>query len=135
MKAMLLTTRLAFGAWLVANGLNHFFLPLFAVPAGTTPLAVQLLGAMTHIGLLDVAMAIALVAGALVLVGVCVPAALCVMMPITICTVYWTVVLERDPFWALVALAALAVNGLLMLVHFEYYKRVLERHPLAIGEA
>jgi hypothetical protein len=135
MRALVLTARLVFGVWLVANGLNHFFLPLFAVPAGTAPLAVQLLGAMTHIGLLDVAMAIALVAGALVLVGVFLPAALCVTLPITTCTVYWTVVLERDPFWAVVALAALALNGLLMLAYFDTYRGVLERHPLAAGEA
>lgn len=135
MKALVLAARLVLGAWLLANGLNHFVVPLFALPTGTEPLAIQLLGAMTHIGLLDVAMAIVLVAGALLLVGIAVPAVLCAVMPITACTVYWTVVLERDPLWALVALATLALNGLLMLAYLEAYRGVLERRPLAAGEA
>lgn len=135
MKNSLLAARLVFGAWMLAGGLNHFFGPFYATPSGTDPLAVQLMEALVHIGLLDVAMGILLVAGALVLAGVFVPAALCVTMPILVCAAYWAVVLEQEPVGAIVSLAAVALNGLLMLAHLDYYRGVLERHPLAVGEA
>jgi hypothetical protein len=133
-KAPILGMRAGFGAGLVANGINHFAIPLFAAPAGSAPLARQLLGALTHIGLLDVAMAIVLVAGTLLLVGIAVPAALCATMPITTCAAYWAVMLERDPSWAFVALVMLALNGLLLLAYRDTFRGVLEPHPAAIGE-
>ena len=135
MKNALLAARLIFGAWMLVNGLSHFFGPFYPAPSGTGPLAVQLMGALVHIGLLDVAMGIQLVTGALILVGVFVPAALCVVMPITVCAAYWAVILEQEPVGALLALVAVALNALLMLAYLDYYKGVLERHPLAIGEA
>ena len=135
MKHSLLAARLIFGAWMLLNGLNHFFGPFYPMPAGTAPLAVQLMQALVHIGLLDVAMGIQLVAGGLILAGVFVPAALCVMMPISVCAAYWAVILEREPIGAVLALAAVALNALLMLAHLHHYRGVLERHPLAVGEA
>lgn len=134
MKHSLLAARLIFGAWMVVSGLNHFFGPFYPTPGGTEPLAVQLMSALVHIGLLDVAMGIQLVCGALILVGVFVPAALCVVMPISVCAAYWAVILEHEPVGAVLALVAVALNGLLMLAYFDYYRGVLERHPLAIGE-
>ncbi len=135
MKHALFAARLILGAWLLAVGLSHFFGPFLPVPTGTRPLAVQLMEALVHIGLLDVVMGVLLVAGALLLAGVFVPAALCVAMPITVWAAYWAVILEQEPVGALLALVVLALNGLLMLAHLDYYRGVLERHPLAIGEA
>jgi hypothetical protein len=135
MKHALLAARLIFGAWMLVSGLNYFFGPFYPTPAGTEPLAVQLMSALVHIGLLDVAMGIQLVTGGLILAGVFVPAALCVVMPISVCAAYWAVILEQEPVGAVFALVAVALNGLLMLAHLDYYKGVLERHPLAIGEA
>jgi uncharacterized membrane protein YphA (DoxX/SURF4 family) len=135
MKHALLAARLVFGAWMVANGLNHFFGPFWPAPTGTEPLAVQLMHALAHIGLLDIAMGIQLVAGAFVLVGVFVPAALYLTMPILVCAAYWAVILEQAPVGALLALVAVALNGLLLLAHLDSYRGVLERRALAIGEA
>ena len=135
MKHALLAARVIFGAWMLATGLNHFLGPFYPVPTGTDPLAMQLMHALVHIGLLDVAMGIQAAAGALILAGVFVPAALCVQMPISVCAAYWAVFLEGDPLWAVLALAAVALAGLLMLAYLDYYKGVLERRPLAIGEA
>ena len=135
MKHALLAARLVFGAWMLASGLNHFLGPFVATPAGTDPFAVQLMEALVHIGLLDVARGIVLAAGALILIGVFVPAALCVVMPITVCAAYWAVILEQEPVGALLALVTLALNGLLMLAYLDHYRGVLERHPLAVGEA
>lgn len=135
MKPALLTARLAFGAWMVLNGLNHVFGPFWPAPTGTEPLAVQLMSALRHIGLLDLAMGVQLVCGVLILAGVFVPAALCATMPISVCAAYWAVILEHEPVGALLALVAVALNGLLMLAHLDSYRGVLERHALAIGEA
>jgi uncharacterized membrane protein YphA (DoxX/SURF4 family) len=130
----MLPARLLFGAWMLANGLNHFLLGLWPEPAGRTPLAIQLMDAFVHSGLLDVAMAIELVAGALILLGRFTPAALCVLMPVSTCALYWSLVLDRQPLGALLAIAAFALNGLLMLGLLEYYRGALQRRALSLGE-
>lgn len=135
MKALVLVGRLVFGAWMLANGLNHFFVTLYPEPTGHEPLAMQLMAALVHSRLLDVAMAIQLVTGALILIGVLVPLALCVVMPISTCAVYWSVILEHQPLGAALSLAAFALNGLLMLAYLDYYRGVLQRYAPTLGEA
>ena len=135
MKNLVLVGRLIFGAWMVVNGINHFFVPLYPEPAGHTLLATQLMTALVHSKLYDVALTMQLVGGALILAGVYVPVALCVLAPISTCAVYWTVVLEHQPVGAVLALAALALNGLLMLAYIDYYRGVLQRYAPALGEA
>jgi uncharacterized membrane protein YhaH (DUF805 family) len=123
-----------FGAWMLANGINHFFFPLWPEPVGHEPLAMQLMAAFVHSGLFDVAMAIQLVGGALILGGVFVPAALCVVMPVSTCALYWSVILEHRPLGAVLAVAAFALNGLLMLGNLDHYKGVLQRFVPTLGE-
>ncbi len=84
--------------------------------------------------LIDVVMGIELVTGALILIGVFVPAALCVVMPLSVCAGFWAL-LDHQPLNLLLGLAAIALNGLLMLAYLDYYRGVLQRHALAIGEA
>lgn len=131
---LLLAGRLVFGAWMLANGINHFFVPLWPEPVGHEPLAMQLMAALVHSQLFDVAMAIQLVGGALILGGILVPVALCVVMPVTTCALYWSVILEHRPLGAVLALAAFALNGLLMLGNLDYYKGVLQRYTTMLGE-
>jgi uncharacterized membrane protein YhaH (DUF805 family) len=135
MKPLILVGRLIFGAWMLASGVNHFFVSLWAMPTGHEPLAIQLMAALNHSGLLGVAMTIQLVTGALILTGFFVPVALCVVMPISTCALYWSVILEHQPLGAALAVAAFALNGLLMLAYLDYYKGALERHALTLGEA
>ncbi len=135
MKNLILIGRLIFGAWMLASGVNYFFVSLIPVPIGHAPLAVQLMEALIHSRLLDVAMAIQLVTGAFILAGIFVPVALCVVMPITVCAVYWSVILEHEPLQAILALLALALNGLLMLAYLDYYSGVLQRGALTLGES
>lgn len=135
MKLLILAARLVFGAWMLANGLNHFFVTLWPEPTGHEPLAIQLMNALVHSRLFDVAMAIELVTGALILTGFFVPVALCVVMPISTCALYWSVVLDHQPLESVLALAAFALNGLLMLAYVDYYKGVLQRRALTLGEA
>ena len=135
MKPLVLAARLVFGAWMLANGANHFFFSLWPVPTGHEPLAIQLLAAFVHSRLFDVAMAIELVSGALILLGVLVPVALCVVMPVSTCALYWSLVLDHQPLGAIEAFAAFALNGLLMLAYIDYYRGALRPRALALGEA
>ncbi len=135
MKQLVLVGRVVLGAWMLANGLNHFFFSLWPLPAGHEPLAAQLMNALVHSRLIDVAMTIELVTGALILTGLFVPVALCVLMPISTCALYWSAILDHQPLGATLALIAFALNGLLMLAYIEYYKGALQRHALAFGES
>ncbi len=140
MKNLVMIGRLVFGAWMLVNGVNHFgtlsgSFSLFAEPVGTQPLAVQLMAAFNHSSLINVAYAIQLIGGALVLAGVFTPFALCALMPVSTCAAYWAVVLEHEPVGALLALVAFALNGLLMLAYVDYYKGVLARYAPTLGEA
>jgi uncharacterized membrane protein YhaH (DUF805 family) len=134
MKTLILIIRVVFGVWMLANGVNHFFVHLYPEPVGHEPLAVQLLTAFQHSRLYDVAMAMELVAGLLILTGVIVPAALCVITPVNVCAVYWALVLDHQPLMALLAIVALALNGALMLAYIDYYKDMLQRNVLSLGE-
>lgn len=126
--------RVAFGAAMVIHSVNYLFLSLWSMPAGAEPLAAQLMTSLMNSRLLDVAMAIQLVTGALILAGVLVPAALALLMPISTCALYWALVLNHEPLTAVLALAAFAINGLLMLAYMPYYRGMLQRHTLALGE-
>jgi uncharacterized membrane protein YphA (DoxX/SURF4 family) len=134
-RSLVLGGRLLFGAWMLANGLNHFVFPLWTVPAGHTTAATQLMAAFAHSGLFSVAMLIELLGGALLILGVFTPAALALIMPVSTCALYWSVVLDRDPLLALLSIAAFALNGLLMLGHLRHYAGALEKHALTLGES
>ena len=134
MQQLVLVGRTIFGAWMFISGANYLFLSLWAVPTGHEPLATELMGAFVHSGLLTVAMLIQLVTGALLLAGVFVPAALCVVMPTSACALYWAL-LEHQPLPLLLALGAFALNGLLMLAYLRYYQGALQRSPLTLGES
>ena len=74
---LVLVGRIVLGAWMLLSGANYLFLSLWAPPAGAEPLAAQLMTSLVNSRLLDVAMAIQLITGALILVGAFVPIALC----------------------------------------------------------
>lgn len=133
-QQLALASRLIFGAWMLVNGLNHFFFSFWSTPGGHEPLAVELMGALVHSHLLDVAMLIELVTGALILTGFFVPAALCVVMPVSTCALYWSI-LDRQPSSMLFGLVAFALNGFLMLTYLGYYKGALQRTALTLGES
>jgi len=135
MKLLVLAARVVFGAWMLLNGLNHFFFTLYPEPAGHTPLAIQLMTGLRDGWMLDVAMIIQLVTGALILVGVLVPLALCVVIPINVCAAYWAVVLDHQPQGAALALVAVGLNAVLMWAYIDYYQGMLQRSALAFGEA
>ena len=134
MSRLVLAGRLVFGAWMLANGANHFFLHLWPEPAGHEPLSVQLMTALVDSRLIEVALAIQLVTGALILAGLLVPLALCVVAPVSTCALYWSAILEHRPLGAVLALAAFALNGLLMLAYLDAYRGMLQRRAPTLGE-
>ncbi len=134
MKQLVLIGRLVFGAWMLANGANYFF-TLWPMPTGHEPLAIQLMNAFLHSGLLGVAMTIELLTGVSILVGLFVPVALCVVMPVSTCALYWAAVLDHQPLDASLAVAAFALNGTLMLAYIDYYKGTLQRQAMAYSES
>jgi uncharacterized membrane protein YhaH (DUF805 family) len=134
LKQLVLVGRTIFGAWMLISGMNYFFLSLWSMPTGHEPLAVELMGAFVHEHLLDVAMLIELLTGALILVGFIVPAALCVVMPVSTCALYWSL-LEHSPLSLLLGVVAFALNGLLMLSYIGYYKGALLPRARTLGES
>jgi len=134
-KSLALVGRIVFGAGIVLYSANYLFLSLWPSPAGTEPLAMQLMTALANSRLLDVAMVVLLVTGLLTLLGILVPIALCAAMPISICALFWALVLDHQPLTVTIAALAFGLNGLLMLAYLPYYKGSLQRRALALGEA
>jgi uncharacterized membrane protein YphA (DoxX/SURF4 family) len=124
----------ALGAWMLVNSVSYLFLASPA-PTGHAPLAIQLMDALVHSRLFAVAMVIQLVTGVLILAGVLMPVALALLMPISTCALYWALILDQQPLYAMLALAAFALNGVLMLAYLPYYHGALQRRALAVGEA
>jgi len=134
MKQLVFIGRLIFGAWMLANGVSYLFFPLWSLPAGHEPLAIQLMAALVHSRMLDVVMVIELITGALILAGLFVPLALCLVMPVSTCVLFW-VLLDHQPAGLLLGVATFGLNGLLMLAYVDYYRGALERHAPMAGES
>jgi uncharacterized membrane protein YhaH (DUF805 family) len=134
LKSLVPAARVVFGAWMLLNGLNHFFLSAWPTPAGATALSQQLMTALVHSQMLDVCMLIELVAGALILAGYLVPAALCTVMAVSTSALFWAV-LDHQPMTLGLAVLAFGLNGLLLLAYLPHFKGALERAPLTLGES
>lgn len=131
---LVLIGRLILGAWTLLFAANILFLSIWPAPTGTEPLAEQLMTSLVNSRLLHVALAVQLVTGAALLAGILVPLALTAQMCITPCALFWALFLEHSPLGTLITLLTFALNGLLMLAYLPYYRDVLQRHALAIGE-
>lgn len=123
------------GVLLLIGALNHFLGQALPVPMATTPLAAQLLDALYLSRLIDVAMAIQLVAGAAMLANLFVPLALAAVMPVNICALFWALVLEQSAGWSLAAGLLVTLGALLMFALLPAYRTMLAAYPLAAGEA
>lgn len=133
-KNAVLAGRVVLGAFMLVSGANRLFGPWLPVPVGHTPLSIELMTALVDSRLIYVVAGIQLVTGALILAGLFVPLALCVVMPLSVCAAFWAVILDRTPSGAAVALVALALNAWLMLTYIDAYKPMLKRRALAMFE-
>lgn len=129
---LVLAGRVILGLGMIFFAVNILFLS--PPPFGEQPLATQLMSSLVNSRLLYVALVFQLVAGALILSGFYVPLALTVQMSISSCAVFWALLLNQEPILAILTLAAFAINGLLMLAYLPYYKDVLQRQSVSIGE-
>ena len=98
-------------------------------------MTVRLMTAFDNSGLLAVAKFIHLVAGALLLSNRAVPFALAALAPVNLCGVFISLVVEADPLIGMLAVLAVALNGLLMLAYLPWYSGVLEPGQLADRES
>lgn len=126
--------RYIFGLWMLLNGVNHFIINLWAVPSTSDPTAAQLLSALINSHLLDVVYAMQGIAGALMLLNVMAPFAMCALMPLSCCALFWALVLDQQIVNILLALLGFGLNGLLMLLYLPYFFDSLSRFSLAAGE-
>ena len=129
--------RLLLGAVLVVTAIQYFLPPLLPfLPAAQwdDPMALRLMTAFDKSGLLAVAKFIHLVAGLLLLSNRAVPFALAAIMPVNLCGLFISLVIEREPLIAALALLTVALNALLMLAYLPSYRGVLEGGQLADGE-
>jgi len=134
MDRNLVFTRLALGVLLVLGSINYFAGELLSLPEGSNSLSIQLVEAVRFSGLLDVVMGIQLVAGLLILAGPLLPVALAAVMPISICALFWAMLLEGSIPWSLYALVVVALGALLMFALLPVYSAMLAPYPLAAGE-
>jgi hypothetical protein len=129
--------RLLLGAVLALGAIDYFMpflLPFDMAHTWEDPMAARLMTAFDRSGLLAVAMFIHLAAGALLLLNRAVPFALAALMPVNVCGLYISLVLEADPALAVLAILIVAANALLMLAHLSSYRGVLEQGALAEEE-
>jgi hypothetical protein len=129
--------RILLGAAMAVTAIQYFLPPLVPfLPAAhwEDPLSVRLMTAFDKSGLLAVAKFIHLVAGALLLSNRAVPFALAALVPVNLCGLFISVVVEADPLIGTFALLTVTLNALLMLAYLSCYRGVLEPGQLADGE-
>jgi hypothetical protein len=129
-----LAGRVVFGAFMLLSGANRLLGPFFPLPVGHTPLSIELMTALVDSRLIHVVAGLQLIGGALILAGLFVPLALCVVMPLSVCAAFWAVVLDHQPAGAAVALLAVALNAWLCFAYFDAYRPMLKRRALALWE-
>jgi len=130
--------RVLMGAILVITALRYFMpfaLPFVPDAQWSDPMAVRVMTAFEKSGLLAVAKFIHLLGGLLLLFNRASPFALAAVLPVNLCGLFICVLVEGSATLSLLAIALVALNGLLMLSLLPYYRGVLGRDYLADGES
>lgn len=129
--------RLLLGAILMVTALAWLIPPLVAfLPTQQwhDPMAAKLMAQFDASGLSGVARAIHLGAGLALLLNRAAPLALAAAMPVNVCGAFIAVLIEGAPPGALLALALVALNGVLMLAYLPAYGAMLAPGALSDGE-
>jgi len=124
--AILLVTALA---WLIP-----VLVPFVPPQEWYDPMAARLMAAFDASGLSGVARAIHLLAGLALLLNRTTPFALAAAMPVNVCGAFIAVLIEGEPLGAVLALALVVLNGVLMLAYLPAYTAMLAPAALADGE-
>ena len=126
MGVILLVT--AFG-WLIPP-----LVPFLPAQQWHDPMAARLIAAFEASGLLGVAKGIHLGAGLALILNRASPAALAAAMTVNVCGAFIAVLIESQPLGAVLALALVALNALLMLAYLPAYHAMLAPAAVADGE-
>jgi uncharacterized membrane protein YphA (DoxX/SURF4 family) len=122
MKYAVWFVRLAFAAWMIPAGVNHFY-RIFNQPMGSQPLSHELIVALIDSHLFDVVKLVELLAGISVLTGFYMPLALLICMPVSFNVFWWDAPLEG---WgsraALFGYSVLGCNLFLCVAYIRSYR-------------
>ena len=129
--------RTLLGAVMVITALGYFLpslLPFVPVVEWHDPMAARLMASFDRSGLLAAAKFIQIAAGALLLTNRAVPFALAALLPVNVCGLFLSLIIEGDAALGLLAVLTVALNALLMLAYLPYYSGVLDGGALGDGE-
>ncbi len=129
--------RVACGAIFLVTALAWLIPPLVPfIPAQVwhDPMAARLMAAFDLSGLTGAAKGIHVAAGLALILNRAAPLALAAAMPVNVCGAFIAVLVEGTPLGAALALALVALNGVLMLLDLPAYRAMLSPAALADGE-
>ena len=141
-RAVVTLLRLFLGAWMVNSGYSywaqHFGLPpAFPQPFGSLPASSQMLVTMVSIGLFDFVKTIEIVGGLCLILGVFVPAATLLLLPVSAMVFYNAVFLNLrtdrlfDPTY--MGVSCLYINVIVALAYVRYYVPMLSLRSVPGG--
>ena len=109
--------RLIYAAWMVPAGLNHF-IRLYPQPTGNQLLSTAVFTALIDSGLFTLVKAVELVGGIALLLGIRVPLALVMVLPVSFTVWYWDT--ELQGWWSASAVYGWAVLGCNLFLLYAY---------------
>lgn len=144
MPGFLAVCRCLFGIILMVLGVDHFA-PMFALTFSTASvlpvtdqdarLSAELIAAFRDSGLMGIASAGLIGAGALVIADRLTVLALLVPLPVFFCALYWAVLLEHSSPLVLLILIALAADLRLLVAYRPYIDPLFEKRAKSAREA
>lgn len=138
MIGLLHALRILLGLVIALPAFDYFLPDALGLPGPapwTSDHAIRLMAAFEASGLLAVAKAIQLIGGLLLLFNRAVPFALAAVLCVHVCGAFFALYIEGDVLRGVLALAVLALNGVLMLAYLPAYFGVLASESLADGES
>lgn len=122
--------RLYLGAWMVVNGLNHWF-PIFPQPFGGTPSSQLYMTTLVDTGLFGIAKSIEVVGGLMLIFDVATPLGLAILLPVSAMVYFNATYLQGrwlrffDSQGIYMGTGCFYMNLILMLAYIRYYVPML----------
>lgn len=113
-----------FGGWFLYNGLNYF-VQFFPQPAGSSPLAYQLISALIDTGMFAVVKLIEVVVGVMMLANRFVPLAVVLAFPVSVSIAHLDIVLVGDALGIGSGVAAIGLNAIVAIGYLDKFLPML----------
>lgn len=129
-RLVLHVMRLYLGAWMVVNGLNHWF-PIFPQPFGGSPSSQLYMTTLVDTGLFGIAKAIEVVGGLMLIFDVFTPFGLAILLPVSAMVYFNATYLQGrwlrffDSQGIYMGTGCFYLNLILMLAYIRYYVPML----------